>query len=346
MQRNDQKMKKTDVTALGELLIDFTENGLSESGNPMMEANPGGAPCNVLAMLRKLGKNCAFIGKVGQDTFGDVLEETLKDAGIDTRGLKRDEQVHTTLAFVHTLAGGERAFSFYRNPGADMNLRMEDLDDDLLRDCRIFHFGSLSLTDEPCRETTRAAVARARAAGALISFDPNLRESLWSGPELAREQIDWGLAQCDILKISDNELEFMTGTDDFDEGADMIRRRHPQIRLLNVTAGEYGSYSYYGEIRCHVPVVKTDHVLEKTGAGDTFCACVLNYILEHGLDGLTEKDLQEMLTFAGAAAALIIQRKGALKVMPGKEQIEKLLESAGLMPRPASGLQDHFPCRE
>lgn len=318
-------MKSIDVTALGELLIDFTENGLSENGNPVMEANPGGAPCNVLAMLQKLGKSCAFIGKVGQDAFGDMLEETLKDARIDTRGLKRDDQVHTTLAFVHTLAGGERAFSFYRNPGADMNLCIDDLDDSLLHDCRIFHFGSLSLTDEPCQETTKVAVVRARVAGALISFDPNLRESLWSSLELAREQIDWGLAQCDILKISDNELEFMTGTDDFDKGAEIILRKHPQIRLLNVTAGEYGSYSYYGDIRCHVPVMKTDHVLEKTGAGDTFCACALNYILDHGLDGLTENDLKKMLTFANAAAALIIQRKGALKVMPEKAEIEKLL---------------------
>ena len=318
-------MKKYDVTALGELLIDFTENGLSDSGNPVMEANPGGAPCNVLAMLQKLGKSCAFIGKVGQDTFGDMLEETLKDARIDTRGLKRDDQVHTTLAFVHTLAGGERAFSFYRNPGADMNLRIDDLDDSLLHDCRIFHFGSLSLTDEPCRETTKVAVIRARVAGALISFDPNLRESLWSSLELAREQIDWSLAQCDILKISDNELEFMTGTDDFDKGVEIILRKHPQIKLLNVTAGEYGSYSYYRGIRCHVPVFMMDHVLEKTGAGDTFCACVLNYILDHGLDGLTENNLKEMLTFANAAAALIIQKKGALKVMPEKEEIEKLL---------------------
>ena len=318
-------MKKTDVTALGELLVDFTESGVSSSGNVLLEANPGGAPCNVLAMLQKLGKNCAFIGKVGMDTFGDMLEETLKAARIDTHGLKRDDRIHTTLAFVHTLAGGERAFSFYRNPGADMNLRTDDLDDSLLHDCRIFHFGSLSLTDEPCRETTKIAVSRARAAGALVSFDPNLRESLWSSPELAREQIDWGLAQCDILKISDNELEFMTGTDDFDKGAEIILCRHPKIRLLNVTAGEYGSYSYYGDIRCHIPVMKTDHVLEKTGAGDTFCACVLNYILDHGLEGLTEKDLKEMLTFANAAASLIIQRKGALKVMPEKEEIEKLL---------------------
>ncbi len=320
-------MKNYDVTALGELLVDFTESGVSPSGNILLEANPGGAPCNVLAMLRKLGKKCAFIGKVGQDAFGNMLEDTLESAGIDTGGLKRDNRVHTTLAFVHTTAGGERSFSFYRNPGADMNLRPEELDDSLLRGCRIFHFGTLSLTDEPCRETTKTAVARARESGALISFDPNLRESLWSSMELAREQISWGLAQCEILKISDNELAFMTGTEDFDKGAEMILREYPQIRLMNVTAGEYGSFAYYGGIRCHVPVFRMDNVLEKTGAGDTFCACVLNYILEHGPDGLTEEGLREMLTFANAAAALIIQRKGALKVMPEKAEIESLLFS-------------------
>ena len=320
-------MKKYDVTALGELLIDFTENGKSASGNPLLEANPGGAPCNVLAMLQKLGKTCAFIGKVGRDAFGDQLEETLTEAGIDTVGLKRDEKIHTTLAFVHTSAGGERSFSFYRDPGADMNLKPEDLTVSLLTSCRIFHFGSLSLTDEPCRSTTKTALRLARMSGAVISFDPNLRESLWTSPETAKEQIEWGLSQCDILKISDNELSFMTGTEDFDAGAQAILSRHPQIRLLNVTAGEQGSIAYYSGLKCSVPVIKVDNAIEKTGAGDTFCACVLNYILEHGLTGLTEKDLKDMLTFANAAAALIIQRKGALRVMPERQDVERLFTS-------------------
>ena len=318
-------MKHFDVTALGELLIDFTENGLSDSGNPMMEANPGGAPCNVLAMLRKLGKHCAFIGKVGQDAFGDLLENVLRETGIDTKGLRRDLQVHTTLAFVHTMKDGERDFSFYRNPGADMMLCPEDLDMELLTSCRIFHFGSLSLTDESCRKATQEAVRTARDSGAWISFDPNLRESLWSNPGQAREQIEWGLDQCDILKIADNELTFMTGITDYESGAEKLLNKHRQIRLLNVTAGEYGSNSFCGPNRCHVPVLKVDHVLEKTGAGDTFCACVLNYILEHGIDNLKEENLHEMLVFANAAAALIIQRKGALKVMPEKEAIERLI---------------------
>ena len=317
-------MKQYDVAALGELLIDFTESGTSASGNRLLEANPGGAPCNVLSMLQKLGRHTAFIGKVGQDAFGDMLEAALAEAGISTLGLKRDERVHTTLAFVHTLAGGERSFSFYRNPGADMRLSTEDLEETLLSSCRIFHFGTLSLTDEPCREATRTAVRRAKQAGALISFDPNLRESLWDSLDHAREEIDWGLSQCDILKISDNELAFMTGTEDFDKGAAQIRKDHPQIRMLNVTAGENGSLSYVGNLRCRVPVFSVPAV-EKTGAGDTFCACALDYVLEHGLDNLSQRDLQEMLTFANAAAALIIQRKGALKVMPSEEEIRQLL---------------------
>ena len=322
-------MKQFDVVALGELLIDFTESGKSASGNKLLEANPGGAPCNVLSMLQRLGKRTAFIGKVGQDAFGDLLEDTLKEAGIDTRGLKRDGNVHTTLAFVHTLAGGERSFSFYRNPGADMRLGIEDLDDGLLSSCRIFHFGTLSLTDQPCREATQIAVARARQAGALISFDPNLRESLWDSLDHAREQIAWGLARCDILKISDNELAFMTGTEDLDRGAALLKEKYPAIRLLNVTAGENGSLAYYGDLRCQAPVFDVPAV-EKTGAGDTFCACALNYVLEHGLETLSPENLREMLVFANAAAALIVQRKGALKVMPAKEEILRLLSRSSL----------------
>lgn len=290
-------MERFDVVALGELLVDFTQNGFSDQGNPIYEANPGGAPANVLAMLRKLGKTCAFIGKVGQDSFGNQLEQTLRQLGIDTRALSRDERVPTTLAVVSTLAGGERAFSFYRSPGADIRLTSGELDLALLRNCRIFHFGSLSLTDEPCRSATVAAIRQARQAGALISFDPNLREPLWRSLEDAKAQIRWGLAQCDILKIADNELEFITGETDFDRGAAALQRDFPNLILLNVT----------------------------TGAGDTFCACVLHFVLEHGLEGLTQADLQEMLRFANAAAYLVTTKKGAICSMPERAQIEALL---------------------
>lgn len=317
--------KTFDVAALGELLIDFTQNGLSEQGNPLFEANPGGAPCNVLAMLRKLGKRCAFIGKVGQDGFGRQLAAVAADAGIDLRGLRYDPDVHTTLAIVQTLPGGDRDFSFYRKPGADTNLTAADLDRELLQSCRIFHFGTLSLTGEPCRSATREAAALARKAGALISFDPNLRPPLWDNLEEARAQIDWGLAQCDVLKIADNELLFMTGEEDFDKGAALLQSRYPNIRLLNVTAGAAGSHAYYGGQHVFVPGCTLGGVIETTGAGDTFCACVLNFVLEHSLDGLTRPDLDRMLRFANAAAYLVTTKKGAIRSMPAREQVEDVL---------------------
>ena len=222
--------RKFDVVALGELLIDFTENGVSSQGNSLFEANPGGAPCNVLAMLTKLGKKTAFIGKVGEDMFGAQLRSVAEAAGICMDALAADKDVRTTLAFVKTLPGGDRDFSFYRNPGADMMLTPEEIPEDMVSAARIFHFGTLSLTHEPVRAATKKAVALAKAGGAVISFDPNLRPPLWSSLEEAKEQIAWGLAQCDVLKIADNELEFMTGETDFDKGAAILRAQYPNIK--------------------------------------------------------------------------------------------------------------------
>ena len=317
--------RKFDVVALGELLIDFTENGVSSQGNPLFEANPGGAPCNVLAMLTKLGKQTAFIGKVGEDMFGAQLRSVAKAAGICTDALAADKDVRTTLAFVKTLPGGDRDFSFYRNPGADMMLTCEEIPEDMVAGTRIFHFGTLSLTHEPVRSATVKAVALAKTAGAVISFDPNLRPPLWSSQEEAKEQIAWGLARCDVLKIADNELEFMTGETDFDKGAAILRAQYPNIKLLNVTAGAEGSYSYYADAKTFQPSFKLGGTIETTGAGDTFCACVLNFILEHGLDGLTGTDLGQMLRFANAAAYLVTTKKGAIRSMPEPEQIRALL---------------------
>ena len=318
-------MERFDVVALGELLIDFTQNGLSEQGNLLFEANPGGAPANVLAMLRKLGKRCAFLGKVGADGFGDLLARTVADAGVDISGLRRDSAVHTTLAVVQTLPGGDRDFSFYRKPGADMMLRADELDEDALRTCRIFHFGSLSLTDEPCRSATHRALELAKAAGAIISYDPNLRPPLWDSEEQAREQIEWGLARCDVAKIADNELLFLTGHEDFDEGAAILRERFANIKLLDVTAGAHGSIAYYGDKRAYEPGCTRGGVIETTGAGDTFCACVLNYVLENGLDELSEAQLHQMLRFANHAAYLVTTKKGAIRSMPERETVEALL---------------------
>ncbi len=318
-------MKSIDVTALGELLIDFTDSGLSPQGNPLMEANPGGAPCNVLAMLAKLGRKTAFIGKVGRDMFGRQLKEAVESAGIDTRNLLMDDEVHTTLAFVHKKADGDRDFSFYRDPGADIMLRAREVDGELIAASRIFHFGSLSLTHPEVREATHRAVALAKEHGCLISFDPNLREPLWRTLDEAREQIAWGLAQCDVLKISDNEIRWFTGKEDFDEGVHALREAFG-IPLILLSKGPEGSSAYFGETRVDAAPFLMPDTIETTGAGDTFCACILNGVLENGLEP-DEETLSAMLRFANAAAALVTTRKGALRVMPAPEEVEALLLS-------------------
>lgn len=309
-----------DVVALGELLIDFTECGVSPQGNPVLEANPGGAPCNVLSMLSGLGRKTAFVGKVGKDMFGTQLENALKEVGISTLGLKKDEEIPTTLAFVHTQPDGDRKFSFYRKPGADMMLSVEDLDTELISNCRIFHFGTLSMTHEVCREATCRAIGMAEEAGELISFDPNLREPLWNSLEEAKEQVAYGLRHCHILKISDNEIQWFTGEEDYDAGIRKLQEEY-EIPLILLSMGKEGSRAYTKGLRVEQPGVLQKNTIETTGAGDTFCACVLHYVLEHGWKEYDQEELTEMLAFANAAASIITTRKGALRVMPKKEEV-------------------------
>ena len=320
-------MKKDDVTALGELLIDFTENGKSGQGNPLFEANPGGAPCNVLAMLSKLGHKTTFIGKVGKDFFGQQLKEAISEVGICADYLFMDEEVHTTLALVHTYPDGDRDFSFYRNPGADMMLTEAELPLDVLQDTKIFHFGTLSMTHEGVRAATKKAVQTAKAAGAWISFDPNLRPPLWKSLDEAKEQVLYGLEYCDILKISDNEITWLTGEEDYSAGVAWINSRY-HIPLVLVSMGKEGSRAYYQGNMVEVAPFLQENTIETTGAGDTFCGCVLHYICEHGLEGLTESGLKEMLVFANAAASVITTRKGALRVMPEREDVEDVISRA------------------
>lgn len=315
-----------DVVALGVLLIDFTENGVSSQGNPLFEANPGGAPCNVLAMLSGLGHTTAFIGKVGNDFFGKQLEKAITEVGIDAKGLLKDNDVHTTLALVHTYPDGDRDFSFYRNPGADMMLTEEEVPVDIVKSARIFHFGTLSMTHERVRLATKKAIAIAQDAGAIISFDPNIREPLWNSLDDAREQVLYGLQQCDILKISDNEIQWLTGEDDFTEGVRWINMRY-HIPLILVSMGKEGSRAYYQDKMVEAAPFIQKNTIETTGAGDTFCACVLHYVLEHGLQKLTDKDLKDMLTYANAAASIVTTRKGALRVMPQPKEIEELIKA-------------------
>lgn len=318
-------MKKFDITALGELLIDFTADGtLSEQGNRLFEANPGGAPCNVLAMLQKLGRHTAFIGKVGNDFFGEMLKDTVREAGINTDNLLTDSVVPTTLAFVHTAPDGDRSFSFYRNPGADMMLCSDEINLELIKNSRIFHFGTLSMTNPDVEAATKAAVEAARRYGAVISFDPNLRPPLWKNLDTAREKIQYGLSQCDILKISDDEIAFLTGTDDADAGINIIRKKF-DIPLICATMGKKGSKAYYKDFSVYRETFLDINTVETTGAGDTFMACVLDAVLENGIDGFDEKKLYDMLTFANAASSIITTRRGALKVMPEKAEVLSFL---------------------
>lgn len=319
-------MRKIDVTALGELLIDFTENGTSGQGNPMFEANPGGAPCNVLAMLTKLGHKTAFIGKVGNDFFGTQLKEAVEEVGICSDYLRMDDEVHTTLAMVHTFPDGDRDFSFYRNPGADMMLTKEEIPEDLLQNSGIFHFGTLSMTHEDVREATKKAIDTAEKSGCILSFDPNLRFPLWKSEEEARVQVLYGLGHCNILKISDNEIQWLTGETDYTKGVEWIKERY-DIALILVSMGKEGSRAYYQDKMVETAPFLREDTIETTGAGDTFCGCVLHYLLEHDIGSLTEDNLREMLTFANCAASLVTTRKGALRVMPDEKEIRKALES-------------------
>lgn len=313
-------MKEYDVVALGELLVDFTENGASVQANPVFEANPGGAPCNVLSMLQKLGNKTAFIGKVGKDSFGEMLRDVVVQQGIDARNLMMDAEVPTTLAFVHTASDGDRSFSFYRSPGADMMLKEKEVDISLLQNTRLFHFGSLSMTAHGVEAATKMALETAKSAGALISFDPNLRPPLWESLDVAKEKIAYGISQCDILKISDDEIAFFTELTDIDEGVERIQEQY-HTPLVCATMGKMGSRVYHAGNRVECAPFLNEDTVETTGAGDTFMACVLHWVLEYGLDGLDTKRLYDMLEFANAASSIITTRKGALKVMPEERDV-------------------------
>jgi len=308
---------------MGELLIDFTMAGQSGQGNEMFEACLSGAPCNVLSMLNKLGKKTAFMGKVGNDQFGRSLKGLLDEIRIDTSHLLFDSKVHTTLAFVHTGENGERDFSFCRNPGADMMLEEKEVDTGFLKQARLFRFGTLSMTHEGVRNATKKALLAAKEEGMLISFNPNLRPTLWESLDMAKEQMKYGFQFCDILKISDNEIQFVTGKEDYEEGIRNLQETY-HIPLIFLTMGSDGSRAYYGNIKAECQALECDAV-KATGAGDTFCGNVIHSVLEYGLEQLTQEQLLEILRFANTAAAIVTTRKGAIRAMPEKREMMKLL---------------------
>ncbi len=319
-----------DVVALGEVLIDFTPYQTADSEVPVFSANPGGAPANVLAMLGKLGRKTAFIGKVGRDMFGRQLRSTLRELAIDDIGLSEAAVANTTLAFVQQDAQGERDFSFYRNPGADLMLKEEDVPEHVVKNTRIFHFGTVSMTHAGVRQTTKFAVEMAKESGALISFDPNLRPPLWGAHlEQAREAMDYGCAMCDVLKIEIEELKFLSGAQNTENGLAYLKATYPDIKLILITAGKEGSSAAYGDIFIHRPTFLDVPTIDTTGAGDSFLGSCLDFLLTTGLDGLTEAQLSRMLLTANATASIVTTRLGAIRSMPTKKEITQLVATAG-----------------
>ena len=310
-----------DVVALGELLIDFACLSTEADGSPTMAAHPGGAPANFLAALTKFGSKTALLGKVGTDAFGKMLTGTLEKAGIETRGLIATDDVFTTLAFVTFDEHGDREFSFSRKPGADTCLHFEELDLSLIDEAKVFHFGTLSLTDEPARSATRQAVAYAKSKGKLITYDPNLRKPLWEDLEAAKEQLIWGLQQADVVKICDEEVEFLFGLG-VEAGAQYILDTFG-IKLVFVTCGADGCFFKNAVAEGHVPSLQGIKVIDTTGAGDIFGGSAVWKLLQTGKapNELTKEELQDVVRFACTSAGLSTTRSGGISSIADYQDI-------------------------
>ena len=311
-----------DVAALGEVLIDFASRDTDANGYPLMQALPGGAPANFLAALTKYGKQAAFLGKVGDDAFGHLLVGTVKDAGIETRGILIDPTVFTTLAFVTFDEAGDRSFSFARKPGADTCLSWEEVDRSLIDEARVFHFGTLSLTNDPARTATRKCVAYAKEKGKLITCDPNLRKPLWPSEEEAKAQILWSLSQADVVKISDDEVEFLWNCTP-EEGADKLLKEFG-VSLAMVTLGPKGCLLKTASASCQVTSPKVNPV-DTTGAGDIFGGSAVYRLLEleKPISQLTSEDLRDIGAYASTAASLSTEASGGIPSIPGKNAVLK-----------------------
>ena len=315
-----------EVAALGEVLIDFTYSETNEDGYPVLSAHPGGAPSNYLAALAKFGVSTAFLGKVGTDTFGKLLTGSLQKTGINTKGVVASDEVFTTLAFVTLDESGNREFAFARKPGADTCLTFDEVDQQILNECRVLHFGTLSLTDEPSRSTTRQAVAYAKEKGKLISYDPNLRKPLWRDLEEAETQILWGLQMADVVKISDEEVEFLFDLKP-EEAADHIMENFP-VKLAAVTCGKDGCYIINRNAKVKVPGLSGLHITDTTGAGDIFGGSLMYKLLESkkAPEELNADELREAASFACAAAGISATRPGGMYSVPSLEEIAEIIK--------------------
>lgn len=315
-----------DVTALGELLVDFTPAGISDQGNPLYERNPGGAPANVAACVARLGGKSAFIGKVGRDNFGSFLTDTLRDREVDCHNLLATDKASTTMAFVTLGENGDSSFTFARKPGADLLLKQEELDLKLIDESRVFHFGTLSMTASPARVATMAAAGWAQQCGDIVSFDPNYRPDLWPSEEAAKLMMFKGLEYADILKLSLNELEMLTGTGNLEEGTGKLAASN--LKLIVVTLGPEGCFYRLGGTMGKLPTYQVNSI-DTTGAGDSFWGAVLYQITRGSLDlsALSKERLEDILDFANAVGALVTTRRGCIAVQPGLEEVESFRQS-------------------
>ena len=314
-----------DVVALGELLIDFTSQGVDAEGYPTMAAHPGGAPANFLAALAKFGAKTALLGKVGDDTFGKLLTTTLKNAGIETKGLIASKDVFTTLAFVTLDESGDREFAFARKPGADTCIQYEELDLSLIDQAKVFHFGTLSLTNEPARSATYRAVAYAKSKGKMITYDPNLRIPLWDDLNEAKKQLLWGLQQADVVKISDEEVQFLFGLD-VEQGAAYILDKY-DVKLVFVTCGADGCWFQNAKAKGKVPSLQNIKVVDTTGAGDIFGGSAVWQLLQLNIlpEELNEEQLQNIVRFACTSAGLSTTKSGGISSVPELNTIVQYL---------------------
>ncbi|HIV75457.1 MAG TPA: carbohydrate kinase [Candidatus Pseudogracilibacillus intestinigallinarum] len=310
------------VTAIGEILIDFTP--VSSTDTPTYMQHVGGAPANVLAVLSKLGKETAFIGKVGKDNFGAYIRRILKEFHIDTTQVVETEAAHTTITFVHLDETGDRSFTFYRKLGADTLLSVEELDEASIRNTEVFHFGSISLTHDTSCEATFQAVKIAKEAGALLSFDVNLREDVWDDVNVARERIEKALTYVDVVKFSEEELTFLTGETDVEKGAAKIRETY-HIPYIFVTLGAAGCYYMWHDFSSYVSSYIV-YTIDTTGAGDAFMGSILYGILQSKtLPTLSIQEVEEIISFANAVAALTTTKLGAFASFPKLEDVKAFI---------------------
>ncbi len=312
----------------GEMLIDFTPYGASEAGMPLYEMNPGGACANVACTLARFGVDTAFVGKLGRDYFGEYLVRTLREQGVNTAGVLQDGSADTTLAFVHLAADGDRSFHFVRSPGADTCLLPADVPADLVSECDIFHFGSIPLTDNPSRDTILACAEEAKAAGKLVSFDPNLREPLWESLELAKATMIKGMSLCNVLKVSEEELYFLTGIDDVVGGTEYVYNNY-HIPMILATLGKRGVYFHTPYEKGHAATYAEVETIDTTGAGDIFVGSFLYQVAAFGLDNLKGDNIRLAVDFANAAASLSTTRKGAIPSIPQETEVRARMSYRG-----------------